>query len=174
MTLKLILGKLIYPTMRSKIFIAAIILIVTQIACRSEKAKAIKYHDDVILNIHNVYNSITATEEVFEQTDTLKVEKQLLNLELVLNKAIDNIKKIPPYKNDTTLKLAAMNLLFFYQKTVIEQYQSALVRMKETQSTSKKDIILGLAIFSTYNTEDSLNAVFENEIVLFEKKYMKE
>jgi hypothetical protein len=46
--------------------------------------------------------------------------------------------------------------------------------MEQTQSTSKKDMVLGLAIFSTYNTEDSLSAVFEKEISIFEKKYMKE
>jgi hypothetical protein len=143
-------------------------------ACSSKKAKATKYHDSLILNVNNVYNSITKTEEVFEQNDTLIVEKQLLNLELELNKAVDNINKTALYNNDSTLKIAALNLLAYYQNTVVEHYQAALIRMEQTQSTSKKDMVLGLAIFSTYNTEDSLSAVFEKEISIFEKKYMKE
>lgn len=159
-----------------KNILTAIVLLslILAVSCQSEKAKATKHHDSVVLTVNKIFDAVTQTEEVFEQTDTLLVEKQLIKLEFSLNKALADLNKTPAYQNDTTLIAAAKELIFYYQHTVMQHYQSALSRMKETQSTSKKDMILGLSIFSTYNKEDSLSAVFEEKLTLFRNKYMKE
>lgn len=156
--------------MKNILFALAFLSFILAISCQSEKAKATHYHDFIVLTINKVFDAVTHTEKVFEQTDTLLVEKQLINLEFSLNKALTDLNKTPAYQNDTTLKAAAEELIFYYQHTVMQHYQNALTRMKETQSTSKKDMILGLSIFSTYNKEDSLSAVFEKKTYPLQKK----
>lgn len=164
--------------MGNRNFIASVLavtcmLLVFMLSCGSEKTNARKYHDKIVSIINETFDSVTETEEVFEQNDTIVVENQLLKHKERLSAYLHEIENLPVYKQDSALFLAATNVLQYYLKIVDENYSVALDRMKESQSTSNADLLLGLSIFSTYYTEDSLNEAFSKQEGLFREKYMK-
>ena len=160
-------------------FLAATIIAMALIGCKSyppKGANGVVYKSAVEYNDYIVSRQTSLMKNIMHFTEV--AQKDLDSAELVLDKyvretgtMITEIKGMPPYKGDSTLRDAAAGIFGFYKKIFDKDYRDILhIRKGEDGASADADAAIEKIVKSIEEEEKGYDSRFQGAQKSFARK----
>lgn len=138
--------------------------------CNSKAKQAKQYHDTVLKLTQTVIDNSLDFSDAVQSYDKERATKSLEQYTNLINETISKVEAEGKFKEDTTLRSFALEMLNFYKSTLSNDFAPFLKQVKGNSFTSSETATADSLVTGMTMTENS----YWERFIWAEKKFSKE